>query len=202
MKHVSIIISILIFCSCTNNIGTYEDALKNCIENKETVQLIGIDNDTTEIKMISETCIEGYQLPNFNVQTINGENISSESLKGKLTIINFWFESCPPCIAEIPGFNQLKEEFGTESVNYLAISTDNRDDVIHFLNTKEFNFSHIANGEKIYRETFASKWGFPFTIVTDRNNKILKSFGGGSTDSSAVIEIINKIKPILIKEKA
>jgi len=202
VKDVLTLLSILIMYSCTETIGTYEEAAKNCLENKETVQMIGMDGDTTEIKMISESCIEGYRLPDFNVNTINGENISSESLKGKLSVINFWFETCPPCIAEIPGLNQLVEEFGTQSINYLAISTDTNEDVIKFLQKNDFNFSHVADGDKLYRKTFAAKWGFPFTIITNRQNKILKSFGGGPADSTAVNEIINKIKPILIKEKA
>jgi len=202
MKYITLIVSLSIILSCSRSVPSYKDAIKNCEANKETVQMIGFDNDTTEIKMMSESCIEGYLLPEFNIESINGEIISSESLKGKLTIINFWFEACPPCIAEIPGLNLIKEKFGTNSINYLAISMDSKNDVVTFLENKDYNFTQIANGKSIYRDIFKAKWGFPFTIITNRQNIILKSFGSGSSDSTAIEQIINKIEPILIKEKA
>ena len=72
----------------------------------------------------------------------------------------------------------------------------------YYIEKYPFNFEHVADGNKIYRETFNAKWGFPFTIISDRNNKILESFAGGPTGSTAIEKVISKIEPILLREKA
>lgn len=200
MKYFTLIIALFVLLGCSENVSTYNDALRNCEVNKKSVWITGLDS--SEIVVWPSSCIEGYPLPNFKLQSIDGDVISTESLKGKLSIINFWFENCPPCIAEIPGLNQIKQKFGTNDVNYIAISTDAKHHVEEFLAKKDFNFTHIANGNSIYRDTFSATWGYPFTIVSNRRNIILKSFGGGPSDSTAIEAIVSKIDPILIAEKA
>lgn len=188
--------------ACKTKPGSYEQAAKYCLENKETFERIDpVEKDTTFFEIVKDDCIEGYQLPNFTCQTIEGKTISTESLKGKISIITFWFETCAPCVAEMPGFNQIKAKYGTEEVNYLAIGNDNKKDIQKFIQRVPFNFDLVANGETIYRNEFKSYWGYPFTIITNRENLILKSFGGGSTDSTAVPNLIGKIEPVLAKER-
>jgi len=101
---------------------------------------------------------------------------------------------------QIPGLNILKEKYGTDKINYIAIGLDTKEDIKAFVDRKPFNFELIANGKSIYRDSFQAKWGYPFTIITDKRNKILKSFGGGKTDSTAIQNIIDKIEPIIKME--
>jgi len=190
---------LLVLLGCQTKTPSYAESYINCEENKQNLK---ITDDTTIISYIPPEFIIGYELPHFSIETINGRNITTQSLKGKLSIINFWFGSCPPCIAEIPGLDLLKEKYGTRNVNYIAISTDRTKDVRYYIEKYPFNFEHVADGNKIYRETFNAKWGFPFTIISDRNNKILESFAGGPTDSTAIEKVISKIEPILLREKA
>ena len=202
MKYIVFSAFILGIIACKQKYLSYKEALINCEENKVTLPMenesLGIK---TSVDRFSESCIEGYLLPDFELKSIDGAIITADSLKGKLSIINFWFQTCAPCIAEMPGLNHLKEKYGTASINYMAISTDSEKDVREFLTRKAFNFTHISNGEAIYRDTFKSKWGFPFTIITSQDNTILKAFGGGATDSTAVQKIINQIEPVLLQEK-
>lgn len=41
---------------------------------------------------------KGKELPKFELNILNGKKLNSESLKGKPTIINFWFNNHQPCI--------------------------------------------------------------------------------------------------------
>ena len=42
---------------------------------------------------------------------LSGTDINLSSLKGKVVFLNFWAAWCPPCIAEMPGINELHKEF-------------------------------------------------------------------------------------------
>ena len=55
--------------------------------------------------------LEGCLLPDFIAETIDGEILNSADLRGKVLVLNFWFTSCPPCIAELPGLNRLVDEY-------------------------------------------------------------------------------------------
>ena len=48
------------------------------------------------------------EFPSFDLKTVLGENFKSEQLKGKPTMINFWFTRCAPCIDEMPILNKIK----------------------------------------------------------------------------------------------
>lgn len=43
------------------------------------------------------------------------------------TIINFWATFCKPCIAELPHFQQLANQYKTEGVKLLLVSLDLKD---------------------------------------------------------------------------
>jgi thiol-disulfide isomerase/thioredoxin len=40
--------------------------------------------------------------PNVTFTTINGEQISMQSLQNKVVLVNFWATDCPGCIKEMP----------------------------------------------------------------------------------------------------
>ena len=49
----------------------------------------------------------GTDYPAFKVVTLSGDTVTEKELRGKVTLINFWFESCAPCMAEMPALNDL-----------------------------------------------------------------------------------------------
>lgn len=44
----------------------------------------------------------GQRAPNFTLTTFDGEQISLDSLQGKVVMINFWASWCKPCEQEAP----------------------------------------------------------------------------------------------------
>ncbi|RZK16686.1 MAG: redoxin domain-containing protein [Pedobacter sp.] len=49
----------------------------------------------------------GNDLPDFKGLKTNGKMFSKTSLNNQVVVINFWFENCPPCIAEMPELNKF-----------------------------------------------------------------------------------------------
>ena len=53
----------------------------------------------------------GMRAPDFQFQDPDGRATSLSALRGKPVLINFWQTRCPPCVAEMPYFQQVYEEW-------------------------------------------------------------------------------------------
>lgn len=163
-------------CSEGNNLD-YAEAIKRCAgKNSKKEQSFFVPNPD---------CIVGAVLPNFECTTIRDKKINKAYFKGKVSILNFWFEGCAPCVAEVPGFQELVKKYGKDRLNYLAISLDSKDDVEGFLAQHDWDFDHVTNGKSIVKDTFHLEWGYPTTFLIDQNGIIIKNINGGKQDSTA-----------------
>jgi thiol-disulfide isomerase/thioredoxin len=84
-------------------------------------------------------------IPPFTLASLNGKEVASEDLKGKLVIVNFWATWCGWCRREFPAFEKFYEKYkNNPEVVILAISTDARttpDKVVEqFLTEHKYNF--------------------------------------------------------------
>jgi len=149
--------------------------------------------------MPQPTCIIGYTLPIFSAKTVDGTTINNNYFKDKITIINFWFSSCSPCMAEIPGFNIIMEQYGTENFNYLGITSDTKKQTLETIEKFKWKFEQISDAKKLITETFRISWGYPTTFVVDKNGKIIQAFSGGSMGQHAIDKIQKDVTPFLIK---
>ncbi len=63
---------------------------------------------------------KGFQLAN-----LDGRMVSSDSLRGRFVVVNFWGTWCGPCVAEMPELQQFYDKFRADSsVTILTISND------------------------------------------------------------------------------
>ncbi|MGA9591415.1 MAG: TlpA disulfide reductase family protein [Salegentibacter sp.] len=53
----------------------------------------------------------------------NGKIVSLSKFKGKVIFINIWATWCPPCVAEMPGIDELHQEMDGE-VAFVMLSVD------------------------------------------------------------------------------
>jgi cytochrome c biogenesis protein CcmG, thiol:disulfide interchange protein DsbE len=99
-------------------------------------------------------------------RTLDNQKISSNDLKGKPTLINFWYTSCKPCIEEMPMLNQIKSRF-LDSVNYVAITYEPKGKVLKFLERHTFDFIQIINAKSL-TDSFGMR-AYPINIFLDKN---------------------------------
>lgn len=197
MKIGFIILFLFVFNTCQRTrVITYEQGLEQCNRVQEEMQKEFPDKFT----YIGPDCIVGAQIPDFEATSMDGKKISRASLKGKLSVINFWFISCPPCVAEIPGLNAITEKYGPDQINFIAIGRDDSPDLQNFLNQNPWKFEQIPNGEQIIRNEFKIRWGFPTTFVLNKNAEIIYACSGGKSDETAVDEIQERLIPVLEEE--
>lgn len=58
------------------------------------------------------------------IETLDGQLITLESLKGSVVLVNTWATWCPPCVMEMPGFQRVYEEYKDQGFTVLGISRD------------------------------------------------------------------------------
>jgi thiol-disulfide isomerase/thioredoxin len=94
-----------------------------------------------------------HLLPAFKLTDLDSANVSSSSLLGKPTLINFWATYCGPCIAEMPQLSRLKEKYKGQ-VNFISITENdaNLDSLNAFLKNKDFNFQILDRGGSYKKE--------------------------------------------------
>ena len=139
-------------------------------------------------------CYIGLSLPEFELLTMDGELINNDSFKGKITVINFWFAACPPCIAEIPGLSTVSKKYSPEDVNFIAASTDSYDELERFVKKKgSFGFKLAPDASDLFFKTFHIQSGFPTTIIVDEHGVIQNFFTGGLADFRAARKVRKKL---------
>ena len=100
------------------------------------------------------------------LRTLDNQRIDINNLKGKPSLINFWFTSCKPCIEEMPILNRLKDRF-LDSVNFIAITFEPKGKVTKFFEKHKFDFTQIIDA-KIFTDKLGMK-AYPVNIFLDKN---------------------------------
>ena len=142
-------------------------------------------------------------LPDFELQDLANALRSKEDYTDKVTLINLWFTSCPPCIAEIPYLNDLTEVY-KDKVNFVAITFNVKNTVEGFLNKKPFYFDHLVDASKYLRDDLQNN-AYPRLILMDRKGNVrfienaVMSAGGSNTPNS-VVEILKEHLDFLLLE--
>ncbi|MEJ7559972.1 MAG: TlpA disulfide reductase family protein [Pedobacter sp.] len=131
-------------------------------------------------------------LPPFQLTDMNGTTVSSSTLPGKPTLINFWATYCGPCIAEMPEMSRLKEKY-KDQVNFLSITENDAvmDDLKAFLADKDFNYQVLDRGEA-YKKTLKLS-SIPKNLFIDKKG-ILRYVQGN-------YPLSEKGKPIALESK-
>jgi thiol-disulfide isomerase/thioredoxin len=104
-----------------------------------------------------------------SLKTLDGRTISLEDLKGKPTLINFWFTTCKPCIEEMPVLNRIRSRF-RDKVHFLAITYETEADVRRFLDKHQFAFTQLTDAQSLTDSLYMTS--FPLNIFLDREGVV------------------------------
>jgi cytochrome c biogenesis protein CcmG, thiol:disulfide interchange protein DsbE len=116
------------------------------------------------------------EFPVHKLATINGDSIQIGGNNENPTLINLWHVHCPPCVAEIPVLNKLKEKYSGK-VNFISVTFETKSDVENFLKKREFNFEHVIEAENYIKEIGCHE-SYPQNLFIDKEG-ILRFVEGG-----------------------
>jgi len=154
------------------------------------------DSVFIRIKQAQDMVI-GCQMPNDSVTNLQGKKKKISDYKGKPLVINFWYLHCPPCINEIPSFNELLKKYAGK-MNVLAISQDPKKQVEEFL-TKHIFKAEIVSDAQAFIDRYNLGSGYPFTLVIDKKGKIVRIISGGRETPDAQMDLFKEVSPLIDK---
>ena len=162
------------------------------------------------------------KVPNFNFINQNGESFSDNHLKGKITVLDFFFTNCPgPCPIMTYNMKSLYDDFSnSEEVQFVSITVDPKNDNIEVLkNYAKINgitderwqllTSDLSNIKSLKREGFMlfadelpQGHAIKFILIDDNQN-IRKYFDGTDEASLTILkkDITNLVRELKRYEK-
>lgn len=157
-----------------------------------------ITKSYSEKRNIEKQELLGSEFKNFNVIDIDGVNYSEKDLLGKTTFILFWFESCSPCKAAFPMYNEITS----------IAKADQKFQILSFTTDPELNIKIAAqencllfpiisflNNVKGYP---SFKFGYPLYLITDKKGIIRYIKSGGNPDKEkAKLFFDSEIIPVM-----
>ena len=109
-------------------------------------------------------------VPQFSATTLEGTKIDTASLRGKITVLDFWFIACPPCRAERPKLNDIVAEFG-DRVRFVGFALDKSDALKVYQAATPLNYEIVPESESIARAFGVPT--YPNHMIIDRSGNIV-----------------------------
>jgi cytochrome c biogenesis protein CcmG, thiol:disulfide interchange protein DsbE len=125
----------------------------------------------------------------FKLEKVAGGFMTSEDLKGKVTVVDLWATWCQPCIEEIPIYNRLHAAFeGGHDVAIvgIAVSSPVRD-IPSKVRQLGIKYPVLIGDDKAI-QAFGGVRGFPTTVVITKEGKIYKRYMGAVRDKEQKIK--------------
>ncbi|MGI8467252.1 MAG: TlpA family protein disulfide reductase [Pyrinomonadaceae bacterium] len=161
------------------------------------VQPVNIfENGKLRAVKLSKNEAIGKQSSDFTFNLIDESVIAFSGQAGKITVLNFWYVGCKPCMAEIPLLNKIVEKYkDSKDVDFFAVTFIAPEDVNgisnlkSFLEKNKFDFQ-IAVATKSVLDAFKIR-AYPQTIVIDKEGKIIFWRLSLGNDAEPLNEIID-----------
>lgn len=134
-----------------------------------------------ETEKTSKSSLIGSTMTPFSLLAVDGVRENSAQWEGKVQLINFWATWCPPCKREIPALINLQQHYADQGLQVIGIALDNQDAVKAYAKTSGINYPILAGESDVVEvaQQLGNEVGvLPYTVITDRQNRIEKVYYG------------------------
>ena len=196
-----------------------EDELKTLTDDIETIrkieeQIAELEKDTTtsEDTDAENNSEDASPFRDFSGQDYDGNTVD-ESLfsNNAVTVVNFWFTGCKPCVAELSKLNELNDAIKSMGGEVVGINTEtfdaNKDAIKEAASILESQGAKYRN-LSIDSDSAAGKYAsdimaFPTTILVDRNGNIVgEPMLGGIDNQDNYDTLMKQIQSVIDADSA
>lgn len=135
-------------------------------------------------------------MPDVTFTNLKGERMSSQQLRGKVLMVNFWATSCSTCIAEMPRMVETYNKYHAQGLEYIgvAMSYDPPNYVLNYTETRQLPFHVVLDPQGKLAQAFGEVKLTPTTYVIDKQGQILKRYVGEPSFSELHALLENALK--------
>ena len=146
---------------------------------------------------------EDVKMPNIVLYDQYGKKHSLEEYKGKVVVINFWATWCGYCVRELPEFEKVYKEFGSNKKDVVILGVAGpktkenpnnvdveKDKIISFLKKKNVTYPTLMDEAGKSFDDYGIKY-FPTTYVINKNG-YLEGFVNGAISGEQLKNAINE----------
>lgn len=151
-----------------------------------------------------ESRLMGRPAPEFTLEDLKGDKVSLSSFRGKPLLINFWATWCGPCKIETPWLVELHNEYASQGLQIIGISTEgddlkpddkdgwahDKDAIAKFVKHYQMPYTVLINGDSLVG-TYGDLDAMPTSIYVDRTGKVV-AVQLGITSKDDMVANINK----------
>lgn len=144
------------------------------------------------VPAILAACGSREPAPTFEYTLLDGVRRRSDSLRGKVVLVNFWATSCQPCLAEMPRLVATHERFRGRDFETLAVamSYDPPAAVSDYAQTRRLPFGVVIDNTGAIARRFGDVQATPTTFVIDKHGRVARRVLG-EPDFAALDRVID-----------
>ena len=140
----------------------------------------------------------GDQAPELAIETLlkgpTDNDLSWEALKGQATVLEFWATWCGPCVAAIPHFNELAEEFSDQPIRFLSITDEEESIIEPFLDSQPISgWVGLDLDRSVFRDYAVA--GIPATVMVDKEGVIQAVTHPQHVTKTALLDLVAGRRP-------
>lgn len=142
----------------------------------------------------SEQLKLGNNVKDWTLFDLQGKQVKFSELNQKPVFVNIWATWCPPCVAEIPGIEEIYNEYKND-VSFILVTNEDEETVKRFLKKNNYEEMPIYFAASTPLE-FSSN-SIPATFIVSRDGRIAVNKKGAarwntSTTRNLLDELINE----------
>jgi peroxiredoxin len=119
-------------------------------------------------------------VPDVTFVDLQGKKFTSQDLRGKVVMINFWATSCSTCVQEMPQMVDTYNKYKANGLEFVAVAMayDPANYVLNFVETRKLPFTIALDTTGQLAKSFGNIQLTPTTLVVDKNGQIIKRYVG------------------------
>ena len=177
------LLPVLSLINMENETETYGNILNQIsvgFPESSTIKEIQKQFNAIKAKKESENILGiGKEAPDFTETKIDGGTMSLSDLRGQVVLLDFWASWCGPCRRENPNVVKTYNKYKNDGFTVMSVSLDKeKNKWAAAIKKDNLSWPNHVSDLKGWSSAAAKKYnvrGIPFTVLIDKEGKIIKT---------------------------
>lgn len=129
----------------------------------------------------------GSEAPDWRLNSITGETVRLQGLRGKIVLLDFFYKSCYPCMLSIPKLVKLYEKYKEQGLVVIGVDpVDKVEDLVEILTKKKVTYPILLGAKGLAQDYHVS--AYPTVYLIDKTGKVFYHMVGYGPEMDTIME--------------